>query len=116
MKTDSGVPLIASRRFLLWFTAVHALASAACSVTSFGLGMGRLDTGSPPSLFERVLEGLSLLLLSPLFTAFERSELARLALPGLLGWLLVIANSLLWALGTWFVIAGLRRIGSPASG
>src|SRR5262245_20456235 len=88
--------------FLLAF-AIHFGLSVLTFVLSFGSTMARFDTGAEPSGSDRFVSGLSAVfaflvvrLLSGIDSAF---------LPGVLGWLPFIANSVLWAI----VVVLLRR-------
>ena len=97
-------------KFLVPFVAVHSLVSVWLSVVAFGQGMARLDTGAEPTFVERAVDFLSDLVLSPLFTLATKSTVIGAALPGLLGYVPVLANSVLWAFLAWWLIALGRRL------
>jgi len=105
-----STPLIAPKRFVILFSLVHGIASLAAFASSFGLGMGRFDSGAAPSRGEAFLTTVSEVLLSPVFTGLSRLPAAQFLFPGVLGWLPVAANSLLWAFFVWFLFASVQRM------
>lgn len=96
-------------RFLVPFVATHSLASLGLFLVAFGQGMARLDTGGEPTFIERAASSLSKLLLSPLFILTTRSKALRAVFPGLLAYVPLLANSVLWAFLVWWLIAFGRR-------
>jgi len=98
-----------SWRFLLPYVAVHGALSAWLLVLAFSQGMDRFESGKPPTFAERAIEMLSDLLLSPVFKLTVKSRLLSGLLPGLLGWLPVLANSVVWAFLTWWLLAAVTR-------
>jgi hypothetical protein len=66
--------------------------------------MARFDSGANPSVRDTLVEHSSKILLSPIFTLVERSDIAAALLPGLLSYLAVLANSALWAVVSWWLI------------
>ena len=89
--------------FLMVFVLVHSAVSVFLLLRSFSLGMARFDSGASPTAMESLVEHLSDILLSPVFTLTVRSHAASVLFPGLLGWLPVVANSILWAFGAWWL-------------
>jgi hypothetical protein len=96
-------------KFLLVFTVIHALASVYTFVHSFALGLARLDTGAEAGVAETVLSQISQVLFLPLATPIMELEGLDSFLPGLLGWLPVLANSLLWSFVAWWLYSTIRR-------
>ena len=96
------------RKFLLIFTVVHALASVFTFVGLFTLGMGRFDTGAEAGVAETALSYASQALLFPLVTLIFGLDGAGSVLPGLLGWLPILFNSLLWAFVAWWLYSTIR--------
>ena len=115
MNTGRTLPLIAPKRFVILFTLAHGIASLVTTVSSFGLSMGRFDSGAPPSRAEALLTTTSEVLVFPVFTGFLRLHSAQYLFPGALGWLPVAANSLLWAFVVWFLFASFQRMRSTAT-
>ena len=109
MKNLSFLP---SRRFLLIFVPLHAAASWALFRSAFSMGMSRFDTGGPKSLLEAALETSSKVLLSPVFMAATASARLRPLFPGLLGYLPLLLNSLVWAVLVWLLAAAASRLKS----
>jgi hypothetical protein len=99
-----------SRRFLFIFVPLHAAASVALFISAFSMGMSRLDTGGPKSLLETALETSSKVLLSPVFMAVTASARLRPLFPGLLAYLPLLVNSLVWAVLVWLLAAAASRL------
>lgn len=97
-------------KFLVAFVVVHSLASVWFFGMAFGQSMARFDTGGKPTFGERAIDVLSDVLLSPLFTLATRSRALGAALPGLLGYVPLLANSVLWAFLAWWLLALGRRL------
>ena len=89
--------------FLGIFTVAHAALSVLALVGSYAAGMRSFDSGARPTLIEQTLDSAADLLLSPIFTGLLDHEAGRL-FPGLLGYLPVLLNSLLWALAAWLLL------------
>jgi hypothetical protein len=71
--------------------------------------MDRFDSGLPATFGEKTIELVSGILLSPVFKLATESRLLRDLFPGLLGYLPMLANSVLWAFLTWWLLAILAR-------
>ena len=97
------------RRFLVPFVATHSLVSVWLFLVAFERGMARLDTGGEPTVIERAASLLSKLLLSPLFTLVTNSKVLRAVFPGLLAYVPLLANGVLWAFLVWWLILLSRR-------
>ena len=107
-----------SGMYLLSFVVVHATLSVGVFLMCFSQSMARLDTGESAKVFEHLACGVAAVLLSPIGTLIVRWKFASTLFPGLLGYLPVLANSLLWAVAGRVLILGWRRrhksSGSPA--
>jgi hypothetical protein len=76
--------------------------------------MDRFDSGLPPTSADKAVEALSDFLLSPLFKLATRSTLVGKLFSGLLGYLPLLANSVLWAFLTWWLLVlGARHFVAP---
>jgi hypothetical protein len=71
--------------------------------------MARFDSGADPSSSERFLEGLSAVLNFPVFAAAIRLEPAAQWFPGLLGYVPLFVNSVLWAVALLYIAKKIRR-------
>ena len=109
MATDRRSALLPSKSFLFAFTAAHAALTVFLFLVTFNRGMSRFDTGAPPTPADNVLESASTVLIFPLGTLAMRWDLAPVFFPGLLGYLPVVANSLVWALVAWWLVVALRQ-------
>ena len=99
-----------SGRFLVLFVLIHAASSVGAFLVCFSQGMDRFDTGAPAAAFEHLACGMAAVLLSPIATLMVRWEYASIFFPGLLAYLPVLANSLVWAVATgWLLALGRRR-------
>ena len=98
-----------SRRYLVSFVFIHATSSVGAFLICFDQGMDRFDTGASPTAFEHLACGMGAVLLSPIATLIVRWEFAPIYFPGLLGYLPVLANSLVWAVAAWWLLALGRR-------
>ena len=105
-----SLSFLPSRRFLFIFVPLHAAASWALLLSAFSMGMSRLDTGEPKSLLETALETSSNVLLNPVFMAVTTSARLGPLFPGLLGYLPLLLNSLVWAVFIWFLAAAASRL------
>jgi hypothetical protein len=74
--------------------ALHLAASVALLLTSAGASLDRLETGSSPPLLERISSAVGNVLLYPVFIPF--SGVLGMS-SGVIGWMLLILNSLVWA-------------------
>lgn len=80
---------------------VHFLLSVALFFLRVGEGMSRFDGAGPPDLTTLLLNGAFEILSFPLLTAFL---LLKIANTGIWGWLLILANSVLWGCAGWKAI------------
>lgn len=96
-------------RFFLPFVIAHSCLSVGLSLAAFTNGMDRFDSGLPPTFLEKVVETLSDVFLSPLFKLAIKSRLLGELFSGRLGYLLFVANSVLWAFLVWWLLAFLAR-------
>ena len=99
-----------SRRFLLIFVPLHAAASWALFLSAFSVGMSRFDTGGPKSFLETALEASSNVLLNPVFVPVTSSARLRPFFPGLLGYVPLLLNSLVWAVLVWLLAIAVSRL------
>ena len=96
-------------------TVAHLALTIRLLLLTFTQGMSHFDDGSPPSAMEHVVKGafhvLSFPLLTPLFVF-------HVNVPGPASWLLVLANSLCWALAVSFLLdrLGARRAAAGPPG
>jgi hypothetical protein len=92
---------VGDRSAFLILMAAHFLLLSFAFLYSFGLAMGRFESGSPAGAMEIVLDALASLLAFPFVTLMMKFDASYF--PGLLGWLPFLANSALWA-GTAIVV------------
>ena len=97
-------------RFLVPFALVHSLVTIWLFATAFSQGMNRFDTGGQPTFVENAVDFLWKVLASPLFILVLKSRVIANALPGRLGWLPLLANSVLWAFLAWWLVTLGRRL------
>lgn len=93
--------------FLSIFTVLHALASTGTYLWSIKRAMEVSYRGVPHAWLDSVLEITSNVLLSPLFALIFHLRFD--ALQGVGAYLVVLANSFLWALAAWWVVKRFRR-------
>jgi hypothetical protein len=91
---------------------VHLLLSVVLVGVAAGMSLGRLDSGSSPSLLEQALSGLVTVLLLPVVQPFSAIAPASWDL-GLWSYLLFLLNSAAWGIAGSFL---LRRLRSPSRG
>jgi hypothetical protein len=72
--------------------------------------MDRFDSGLPPTSADKAVEALSDFLLSPVFKLMTRSILFGELFSGLLGYLPLLANSVLWAFLAWWLLVSVRHL------
>ena len=82
-------------RFILIFGLLHAVVSTGSFIVAFGRSMGRFDTGEEAGLVEMGLRAMSEFLLFPLTTLLYSLSKGSQFFPGLLGYIPIVANSLL---------------------
>ena len=90
-------------KFLLPFVAVHA--SLSVWLFAIALTQESSDSGLPATFGEKTIELVSDILLSPVFKLAIGSGLLGNLFPGLLGYLPILANSVLWAFLAWWLLA-----------
>jgi hypothetical protein len=104
------------RLFFVSFVVAHAATSIGLFMLDFSRGMSRFDSGLPPSWVDSLLSRLSNVFLSPLFLLVARSWIGNTVFSGILGYLPLLANSVLWALGAWWLLQLARRLAARRSG
>ena len=97
-----------SRAVVIPVAAGHFALFVASLFFSFSRGMSRFDTGAAPSALERVSDIAFLVLSYPLLPLLRA---IRFDVPGVGGWLVIAANSLIWGLAVWLVIRLIPRRG-----
>lgn len=93
--------------FLAIFTVLHGLASTGTYLWSIKRAMEISDRGVTHTWLDSLLEATSNVLLSPLFALIFHLRFD--ALQGVGAYLVVLANSILWALAAWWVVRRFRR-------
>jgi cadmium resistance protein CadD (predicted permease) len=83
----------------------QAIITGVLVLSLFSRGMQRFDSGAAPTLVDHLLEVTSRVFSFPLFWAAQL--LPRQFFPGLLGWVPVVLNGLLW--GSFVVFLWRRR-------
>ena len=86
---------------IILIAIAHFIVSRVLFIWSFGLGMARFDTGQPASARERTAEGASNVLDFPIRLIVD--QLPPDLMPGLIGYIPFVVNSLIWGLVIWFV-------------
>jgi hypothetical protein len=94
-------------RIIIGVSAVHFVASFGAFWHSLGSSLGRFDSGTPPSLLDRVLDGAVDVLWFPLVWLWD---LLGVRGPGLAEWFILVTNSLLWGLAFYGVFTLLARV------
>jgi hypothetical protein len=92
-------------------TLGHAVLSFVLFMASVGATMGRLDTGEAATAGERIFGTVAEILLWPLFAPLADwgGRSVDAIFPGVLGYLPLLLNSLLWALAIVIAWRWLRR-------
>lgn len=93
--------------FVGTITIAHALVSVGIMVFTFGKQMGRFDSLEPASLSERMLRALSEILFLPLFSVVVRVPFLSKFFAGLLGYVPILLNSLIWGISIWYLYSWL---------
>ena len=89
---------------IILIAVAHFIVSRTLFIWAFGREMARFDTGQPPSGLDRVAGGgLSRVLDFPILPLIN--HLSSNWLPGLLGYLPFMVNSLIWGVIAWFVVS-----------
>jgi hypothetical protein len=99
-----------TKKFFVIFLVIHAAASTGLAAASLSMVMERFDSGTPEGPLESFIVSTSQVLLSPLFNTLRQIHLISIWFSGLSGWLLVLANSALWALVVWWLGQGFIRL------
>jgi hypothetical protein len=73
----------------------HLLGTAGAMLKAFSMGMSRFDSGEPITMGEQFLMGMGKTMVFPIGTFCQTLEWGNL--PGILGWIPIILNSMLWA-------------------
>lgn len=81
--------------------SVHFVTFATLFVISLGRGMSRFDSGAGPSTLDRIADGAAAVLSFPLLPLLHALQVH---IPGPTGWLLFVANSLLWGVAVWLLL------------
>ncbi|MBC7804780.1 MAG: hypothetical protein H7145_01395 [Akkermansiaceae bacterium] len=92
--------------FIAGFALSHFVLSSFLFLWTLSLSMARfdMDVWNPPTFRERILDRLSDILLFPML------PISRwLHLPGAVEGILFFANSLLWGMGAYYLVAFFRR-------
>jgi hypothetical protein len=102
MKKSIFIPIV---------TILHALLTAGTMLLLFSIGMRRFDTGDSQGVDEKVLEILFNILSLPIYYLIVNwtPKSAHSIFPGLLGYIPLILNSLLWSIGLWCLYALWKR-------
>lgn len=92
-------------------TLGHAALSFVLFIASFGSTMSRFDTGQAASAGERLLETVAEILLWPIFAPLAHwgGRSVNALFPGVLGYVPLLLNSLLWALAIVLLWRRMRR-------
>ena len=86
---------------IILIAIAHFIVSRVLFIWSFGLGMARFDTGQPATALERITEGASNVLDFPITLVVNQRP--QDLMPGLVGYIPFVVNSLIWGLVIWFV-------------
>lgn len=111
------LPWLPSKRFLVIYVVTHTTIAVSLFLWTFGTGMTRFETGQPQGWLDAAAERAADVLLSPVFTTIADAGWANQWFPGLLGYLPILFNSLLWGVAVWVLFAAVSRIpGADAGG
>jgi len=104
----------------LLITLCHALLTWLLFLQAFRLGMSRFDAGAPTTLTERSISAAAEIMMWPLCAPLLRWQPKTLnhLFPGLLGYIPLLLNSLLWALVIvwfWRIILAKKNGGGPTT-
>lgn len=96
------------RRYLsiLVLSVLHLAVSGALLMASAGASLARLDTGADPAGATRIVDAVGRALLYPIFipgTTFLGTT------SGSVGWLLLLANSLVWGVAVHLLLRWMRE-------
>ena len=86
---------------------VHFTASALLFLLAIGDSSARWDAGTGPSIGSKLINGAAAVTMFPVVTA--AFALPGTLLPGLVGWLPFVVNSVLWAFIAYYSAQYLRR-------
>jgi len=82
--------------YSFWSIALfHLLGTVGSMLKTFSMGMSRFDSGEPITFLEKVLMAVWKSLIFPIGTLSQRLDWGHL--PGILGWIPIMLNSMLWA-------------------
>jgi hypothetical protein len=98
-------------------TVAHAALSFLLFMAAFGASMGRFDSGEAATAGERILDFVAEILLWPLFAPLTHwgGRSVDAVFPGVLGYIPLLLNSLLWAFAivlAWRWLRGRRAAGA----
>lgn len=86
---------------IIFIALGHFIVSRTLFVWVFGREMAQFDTGQPPNALDRLAGGISTVLDLPV--ALLLTHVPPTWLPGLVGYIPFVANSLVWGLLAWFI-------------
>ena len=93
--------------FVALLATAHSIATGLCLVFSFSMSMARFDSGTPPTITERMLAAVHGVLHWPVVALLYRVSPPS-SFQGPLGYIPIGLNSLLWAL---LALAIVQRLG-----
>ena len=101
-------------KILISLTLIHATISVILFLKSFTYGMNSFETGEFPSVSGKILELISTIFLCPLFYPLSKwgGKGTHNIFPGLLGYIPLIINSIIWAIIIYWIMKKLRLIKS----
>jgi hypothetical protein len=89
---------------------VHLVSSVVLVLMSFGVSMTRFETGIPATQGDRLIELGANILNFPLVSLVLLPNFPLRFINGVLGWLIYIANSLLWGIGIYTLVKLLIKL------
>lgn len=95
------------KRFIIVFSVTHLILTLLALVITFTLGMDRFDSGTPASLTEKVVRGLSWILMMPITRPFmfflRQVRILGPLFSGLMGYILFFLNSTVCGFIAWWI-------------
>jgi hypothetical protein len=85
-----------NKKRILAFAILHLIITFGCVLFSFGAGMDRFDNPRDPTLIEKTIEYITLILMSPLYWLW--TPWMSKNVHNSIEWLLFLLNSGLWGL------------------
>ena len=95
--------------FIILFTIIHFLLSFLFFLWSFSVVMGKMDQGDAYSGAEQIILRVSDILLYPVFIPLGQVDILREYLPAWAGIVILILNSLVWALAALALVLWVKR-------